>query len=183
MMPRKSRFRIRQMSNIPKHPTTDTPSGTNGQVGQTAIQIAKAQPCFWRHLQGATQQIANDIGMTDNDFKFVTFFLIVIVNIIISSIKVLFKCLFNPFMTLIRFSDSRLRRFGTWNCMTRSTFIQERIRIGSFNVRDMTSDNISRFLGAGHVTNDQEFDLARMRLQSLHHFGNSFSCQVGLFAS
>ena len=48
--------------------------------------------------------------------------------------------------------------------MTWSTFLQERIRIGLFNVRDMTRDNICRLLGAGHVIDDEEFDLARIFL-------------------
>jgi hypothetical protein len=43
-------FGIGQVTHIPKHATADRPSGTNRQVGQATVEIAKSQPRFRRQL-------------------------------------------------------------------------------------------------------------------------------------
>jgi hypothetical protein len=58
------------MPNVAQHTATNCPRWSYGKVCQGAIEDTKSQPSLWRKLEGTTKEIANDIGVADDDFEF-----------------------------------------------------------------------------------------------------------------
>lgn len=142
------------MSNIPQEPAANTPGRSNGNIRETAVEGTESQPRLGRQLQGSAQKIANDIGMTHNNFEFVlggSFF-----RNFRLSIKVFREGLFDAWVILIcHLNDLVGGGSSGRDVMTRTTFIQ--IGIG-FEVRyalNVFGNNIGRFFGACHIGDAQ----------------------------
>ena len=67
------------MANVTHESTTHRAGRSNGNVREGTIKWTIPQPNFGWQLQGATQKVSNDIGMTDNNFKFVMILIPVVV--------------------------------------------------------------------------------------------------------
>lgn len=59
------------MTNISQHSTANSSGGSDGKIGQRAVEGTQAQPSLRRKLQCTAKEVSNDIGVTYNDFKLV----------------------------------------------------------------------------------------------------------------
>ena len=58
------------MPYVPQHAAADAARRSNGQICQRAIERTESKPRLRWQLERPAQKVANDIGMTYNDFVF-----------------------------------------------------------------------------------------------------------------
>lgn len=145
------------MPNISQEPATDTPRRTDGKICERTIEGTEPQPRFRRQLQGPAEKIANDIGMTHNNFEFMlrgSFFFVC--REFGLSIKVFGKGLFDARMILVcDLNDFFRGRSPGGNVMTRATFVQIGIGFEVGYALNVFGDNVGCFFGACHVGDAQ----------------------------
>lgn len=107
----KGTFIIVHMPNISQHATGYNSIRPHDQIGDTAIENGHAQPRFGRQLQAPTEKVANEIAVTDNDFKLVHIFLARF-----AAVNVIVKGTFDTALVLINFGNCRfVNVFWRWN--------------------------------------------------------------------
>ena len=59
------------MAYIPKHAAGNRSGRPNGEVSEGAVEGTKAQPGLGGNLQRPAGEVSDDIGVADDDLKFV----------------------------------------------------------------------------------------------------------------
>lgn len=59
------------MTDVTQHSAADCARRANGEIRKGAVERAQSQPGFRGELQGATEEVSDDVGVADNDLEFV----------------------------------------------------------------------------------------------------------------
>ena len=137
MVLRKGGHIIGQMANVSHHSTCDRPSGSNHNICYGAIKGTIPQPYFWWKLQGSTHKVSNNIGVTDNNFKFMSWSLFLVIACCCCSCVTVLVLLVGPFFY-------RQRRWGPVKVFLEGLLNPGMMLIGCLNrfVGCLTSGNV-----------------------------------------
>lgn len=74
MIHRERALIIVQMPNIAEHSCRHKSAWSQDKIGNTTIENGHSQPCLGWQLQASTEEVSDDVSMTNNNFEFVAIF-------------------------------------------------------------------------------------------------------------